>query len=466
MKKLFFTTVLALLTLSTIAQSQLVTISGQIQNPRTKIARVDFPSNPLVGDVESHGGMVDGSGNFKIKFSLKKPTSARFYYGDHQLDMFIEPGDRLYMFFNTVTFGKTLKFSGQGSDNNNLLAQLYAKYEEPKLKKGQPMSPPMEYRYQADRERREKLDMVLDYLLNHNVTREFAQYINAKVEYGWAIDLFDYPFKYAMATSMELVRNLPESYYSFMNDVSVYNDEVVDLPLYFNFIGSYISYRFKHSGASSAVSREGKYAKKYEFIRNELQGRPMYIALAKCLLDGIEYGKIEYITGKYMEYVKENPYKEYNDVVISAFEKASKTGAGRPAPSFRLRTPEGKMISLEDLQGKTLYVDFWATWCAPCISELPHSQKLKSQFAGTNVEFVYISVDDDIPSWTNFIDRRMLMGLHLNMNGLKCETAKAYNLSAVPRYMIIDRNGIIVDSNAKKPSDPRLIDDLKLALQR
>ncbi len=449
-----------------LAQSQ-VTISGQIQNARGQIARVDFPASPLDGEIESHGGVVDSEGNFKIRFTLKEPLSARFYHGPCEIDMFIEPGDHIYMFFNTVNFGKSLRFSGSGAENNNLLGELFAKFEDPKLTKGQAMVHPMEYRYQSDRNRREKLELVQNHLLKHNVTREFAQYVNAKVEYGWAIDLFDYPFKYAMATSMDNVRNLSENYYSFMNDVSVYNDDVVDLPLYFEFLDNYLMYRFKQTYSSNEIHYESSYVKKYDFIKNELQGRPLYIALAKCLLDGLDFGKVEYLTTKYYDFIEINPYKEYNQPVIEAYEKASKVGAGRDAPSFNLRSLDGRMVSSENLKGKTLYIDFWATWCAPCISELPKSQKLKSQLIGTNIEFVYISVDDDLASWRSFIDRRRLTGIHLIIpEGFKSQLAKDYNLTAVPRYMIIDKHGTIVDSNAKKPSDPQLIEDLKLANQR
>jgi len=111
-------------------------------------------------------------------------------------------------------------------------------------------------------------------------------------------------------------------------------------------------------------------------------------------------------------------------------------------------------------------MDFWATWCAPCIQELPASNLLRQQFFGKDVVFLYVSVDENPIVWEEFLTSKGFTGgTHVISNGIRSEVCETYNVKGVPRYMIIDRNGVIIDSNAKRPSDPEIFNDLQNALK-
>ncbi|MEJ7660536.1 MAG: TlpA disulfide reductase family protein [Hymenobacter sp.] len=64
---------------------------------------------------------------------------------------------------------------------------------------------------------------------------------------------------------------------------------------------------------------------------------------------------------------------------------------GRPAPDFTLPDASGRPVALRSLRGKVVYLDFWATWCAPCLAEMPASRALRQRFAGRDVVFLYVS---------------------------------------------------------------------------
>ncbi|WP_309717835.1 redoxin domain-containing protein [Armatimonas sp.] len=67
----------------------------------------------------------------------------------------------------------------------------------------------------------------------------------------------------------------------------------------------------------------------------------------------------------------------------------------RPAPPFALKTPSGETVTLDSLKGKLVLVDFWATWCDPCVKAMPDMQKLQLKYAAKNFTVVGISLDEE-----------------------------------------------------------------------
>src|SRR5690606_134699 len=85
------------------------------------------------------------------------------------------------------------------------------------------------------------------------------------------------------------------------------------------------------------------------------------------------------------------------------------------APQFAFESIEGNTVSLADLKGKYLYIDIWATWCRPCLQQLPAMKELEEKYRDKNIEFVSISVDKDAdkPKWKNMVDSREMKGIQL-----------------------------------------------------
>lgn len=137
--------------------------------------------------------------------------------------------------------------------------------------------------------------------------------------------------------------------------------------------------------------------------------------------------------------------------------------AGEPAPDFLVQDREGNPIKLADLAGQRVYVDVWATWCGPCIREIPALKELEEELHDTDVQFVSISIDaaKDHEKWLNFIQERELGGLQLMADGAwKSDVVEAYNIKGIPRFFIIDAEGKIVSADAPRPSDPSVKDVL------
>ncbi|MCT4699902.1 MULTISPECIES: TlpA family protein disulfide reductase [Tenacibaculum] len=139
---------------------------------------------------------------------------------------------------------------------------------------------------------------------------------------------------------------------------------------------------------------------------------------------------------------------------------ATKLATGSESPKFvDYENFKGGTTSLDDLKGKYVYIDMWATWCNPCKQEIPFLQKVEKQYHGKNIEFVSISVDSerDYGTWKTMVADKNLTGIQLYSKRDK-NFAGAYRVNSIPRFILIDPQGNIVDANAPRPSSPKLIE--------
>lgn len=139
-------------------------------------------------------------------------------------------------------------------------------------------------------------------------------------------------------------------------------------------------------------------------------------------------------------------------------EQVSRLLKGKPAIDFEMTDAEGNIHKLSDFKGKVIYLDFWATWCGPCVYESPYFEKLAKEFEGKDIVFIPISTDNDKEAWIQFIT------LHKKelpqYNSLDKKITSDWMLYGIPRFIIIDKEFNIVDANAPRPSQPETKDIL------
>jgi len=130
------------------------------------------------------------------------------------------------------------------------------------------------------------------------------------------------------------------------------------------------------------------------------------------------------------------------------------------SPTFDYENFKGGKTKLEDLRGKYVYVDVWATWCGPCRAEIPHLKEVEKKYHDKKIEFVSISIDTkkDYDKWKKFVAEKELGGIQLYAdNDWNSQFVKEYGISGIPRFILIDPQGKIVNANADRPSSPNLV---------
>jgi peroxiredoxin len=132
------------------------------------------------------------------------------------------------------------------------------------------------------------------------------------------------------------------------------------------------------------------------------------------------------------------------------------------APDFQATTLDGKAIKLSDLRGKVVLLDFWATWCGPCIAELPNVKQAYEKYGkGGAFEIVGISLDQDPEQVRRFVKSQQMPWPQIVL-GPGNPVAKQYNVTAIPATFLIDRDGKVIAKDLRgKDLDQELAKHIK-----
>ena len=134
-------------------------------------------------------------------------------------------------------------------------------------------------------------------------------------------------------------------------------------------------------------------------------------------------------------------------------EASTLTAIGASAPVFTQKDVNGKPISLADLKGKTVLVEFWASWCGPCRAENPNLVKLYNQYKDKGFEILAVSLDSDKAAWEKAIKADGLPWLHVSdLKGWNNAVGRLYGVRAVPASVLVDKDGKVIGNELRGES--------------
>jgi thiol-disulfide isomerase/thioredoxin len=170
----------------------------------------------------------------------------------------------------------------------------------------------------------------------------------------------------------------------------------------------------------------------------------------------------------YKELTAMSTDEEFKKELEKKFTTMQKLVAGNDSPTFEYENHKGGKTSLADLAGKYVYVDVWATWCGPCLAEIPSLKKVEADYHDKKIHFVSISIDElkDHETWKKMVSDKELGGIQLMAdNAWKSQFVTDYAIEGIPRFILIGPDGKIVNADAPRPSNPKLVelfDELKI----
>ena len=151
--------------------------------------------------------------------------------------------------------------------------------------------------------------------------------------------------------------------------------------------------------------------------------------------------------------IAEKPQRKAADKIYAEAAK-KRLEKGDPMPELKFTDINGKEMALSSLKGKYVYIDVWATWCGPCRGEIPALKKLEQSLEGKEIAFVSISADANRVNWEKMVKEEELKGIQLYAGGAKQAFSKFFYITGIPRFILLDKQGKILNIDMTRPSNP------------
>lgn len=432
-----------------------VYVSGKIENPKSDFAIFRAgKGDSKIADT----AYLDSAGYFSVLIEITEEGFGYFYHGNERSSMFFVPGDSITLTIDTKEFDETIAYEGSGEAVNNYLAKKYLIKEEMQLTPEELYSLDL-LPFLA------KIDSSKEALTN-NLNKYRAQEPNAspflidkeasEILYGWAYKKLNYPNTHISYTGEDSV-DLGEEYDNYLAELSLDDSTLFKtIRSYYSFLSEYFEIETNKAINSDSNLRGGigqlkaklKIAKVL-FETQDIINDFLYRSMKKH----IQYEGTANLEETLGEFNNTITNEEYKTKIGELYDQWKFLGEGSEAPAFSYPNIEGDTVNLQDFNGKYIYIDVWATWCGPCRRELPFLEKLQEEYAGKNIVFVSVSIDEEQNSWEQMVAEKEMKGVQLiATKGWKAAICDAYAINSIPRFLLIDREGKIISARAERPS--------------
>ncbi len=433
------------------ASKIVTTISGKITNPTSDSVFLYDKNDALVKGVK-----LGKKNTFKIEVEIEEG-----YYdlsdGNEQTKLFLSPGFNINISLNTKEFDESINYTGKGAAENNYLAQSYLLDERlDKLKSYSYYAKLNETAFLSLSDSVLQLELALLNQYKNEQLLSFYETEKMKLEYTYYLKLYNYRSMHSMITSTPNFKTSDQFPNPFKNIV-LDKAEWVKYYEYTNVVESYLEHL-------ASIDIEQKVDSDY------------YLSFFKHLENQIKLPelreKFAYSFGKYrLNYVvqldevyakiktnlrSEEKIQEVEKVYLKMKALKSKT----LLPKFQFKDINNRQVNLEDFKGKFVYIDVWATWCGPCVYEIPHLKKLQDTLEGKNIVLISICKSDYEQNWRSFVAKKDLKGVQLFAEESQTQFFDDFIVSGIPRFILLDKEGKIIEYDAKRPSDPKLLEQL------
>ena len=357
----------------------------------------------LKTDDTAYSSTINSEGTFEIRFTLDSATYLNFAHGQEVTAMYVKPGDRISLSIDPKQFDETITY--EGSPESSFLAEKY-------------------------------------------LIREGFDFYGENYYMKSAEDYKSYVDDYLMQLS-ELLDNIDDSVFV--------SNEKADAE---RFTQMYVTRQAKLPDVEKPI-------RMYWWKSFELNNKyNVYAAIDTLNLEEFQallnaydeecYALLENVTDEDF-IIKETAqiqkrHQRYEDMKV-ATDKLPVNGD--PAIDFTYPDKNGNEHSLSSLQGSLVYVDVWATWCGPCMAELPDLQKLEAEYHDKNITFLSVSVDTDKAAWLKMLEEKEMGGIQLWADGWS-EITKEYAIFGIPRFMLFAADGTVISANAPRPSSAEI----------
>lgn len=466
------------ITLTSTAGKTDFTINGIITNrlaDSVTFSYYEYKEHWLEGEGHVISRALDKNGNFNALLPLTHNyILIQIQNGGQSTEIYANPGDKITMSVDAADFDASLKYKGSG--NSAAVANFMAKHT---LENGLTEAFQVEMQQLTIKEPAEfekavdaRVGKELDFLIRNNkgLPRSFIKFWNDFHEYQKYETMLLYAEMHEIMKTNRYDIEVPKENYEVTKKVpKKFDDKCLYIDIYRIYLYRYHWEQLSAMGVKYEAGVKGKeyikFDKMLELVQKEMPPQSAEYTFARYFyygLKGMSLPRAEYLL---KEFKSKYPNSDYTRAIASEIDIKRKLALGAPALDFTVTDADGKTIKLSELKGKVVYIDFWASWCSPCIAQFKHTKKIKEHFAGKDVVFVYVSIDEDNEAWLKAKEKYELTGLHTRIDGWKGKLAADYGVKSVPSYFLVDRNGKFAVENAPRPSNSeKLIEAIEALL--
>ncbi len=419
-------------------------ITGKIDHPLGEVVKV-YNGDLLFSD------SLDNEGYFAIQLEVDKPYFLQLKHGEYTT-FYIRPGDSLHINLDTDQFDETVVYSGDGADLSQFCASIVL-YNDTAVSFQNLMQ-------LEESEFLEAIDQLeADYnqlLVDAGVKDEL--FVSAQKEIFKLVrgrHLLGYENAHQNLAESDSFK-LSDDFYSSLEGIDINNEGSYDLFEFRRYISAYLDNQIADTYNKIEEPSEGDYYRLFmEAIEENITNPSIKKKLHYSQLNSYPFTYIDDETRtKWIGYFEAlSPDSAKLAVIKEKQKEIDKLKPGNDAPGFSYVSIDGEMVSLEDLSGSYVYVDVWATWCGPCLRELPHLEKLQEEFKDSPVKFVSVSIDNSPEPWRKMVTKKEMKGIQLYAEGAwGSDIVKDYMIGGIPRFILIDPEGKIISSSARRPS--------------
>ena len=240
----------------------------------------------------------------------------------------------------------------------------------------------------------------------------------------------------------------PQACIDLIETVNIEDESMLNIPEYMDLVDQRIGYNLGNvEFETSADVVKAKLS-----LSDKIKSEKIKMALQRSVLEShIQYSGVDDIADNLSVFYANADAKSKASVEALALPWM-KIASGNQAPELTLKDAEGNVKLLSEFKGKAVYIDFWATWCQPCLAEMPALFALGDALEGEEIELLSISVDKNLEAWETFLKENNPDGVQLHQGESAGLVKSEYLVYSIPRFVLIDKDGNIVNANAPRPS--------------
>ncbi len=396
--------------------------------------------------------------NYFLEFEQRNPALLNIFYED----IFVTPGDTTTI---NVTYnaqkGKIESFQAKGKNRGNYLYYFSLRDFPLELPSAKSFSDDwVAYKKAVQNYKAKRLEHFNNFTKAHKVSAAFIDYVKNDIEYQYWVALSDIVYDSSMAKKAPKIDFLSD----FKHVVMSPNKGTLANKYYCMMLSNYVRLAMLEVNATPLSTNY--FTKAKAFILSTFKGETKdYLLYDLATQYAKKRGENQYsqeVLTQFNQIRKDITSKEFSEAILKCdLDGRALYRLTQEVRDVKLGTLKGGYITLDSLtkRKRFLYLDFWASWCKPCIKEFKHIEETNRFLRSQNIDYILIDANEGVYEEWKADNTKLKIESYESYNGYDLTAfavlSQTFDVTAIPKFILIDDKGEVATFNAPRPSDPK-----------